>query len=159
PPRGERFDRLAEQLEIIEGLWTTPIGQTYSFHGKHYELMDSPALPKPAQSPHPPLIVGGKGPRRTPALAARFADAFNVPFAPLGSTSESFQAVRSACTVAGRDPASLRLSAAQELCCGRDDAQVRRRAEVLGADLAELRERGLAGTPAELVDKLGRFAE
>lgn len=62
PPVAERFDRLEEQLEIITGLWATPPGSTYSFAGRHYTLVDSPALPKPAQWPRPPVIVGGKGP-------------------------------------------------------------------------------------------------
>src|SRR3954447_3909586 len=79
PPVGERFDRLTEQLEIIDGLWRTPAGDPYSFSGRHYTMADSPALPKPVQSPRPPIIVGGKSPKRTPALAARFADEYNAP--------------------------------------------------------------------------------
>ena len=51
PPLGERFDRLTEQLDIITGLWTTPAGQTFDYAGKHYTVADSPALPKPVQSP------------------------------------------------------------------------------------------------------------
>ena len=159
PPAGERFDRLAEQLQIVTGLWDTPVGSTYNFSGKHYELVDSPALPKPAQSPRPPVIIGGRGPKRTPALAARFADEFNAPFRPLDETRAIFDAVQQACLTQGRDPATLRLSAAQTLCCGRDDAEVARRASVLGQDVAELRVSGLCGTPAELVDKIGRLAE
>src|SRR3954449_11866664 len=80
PPLGERFDRLEEQLEIITGLWSTPAGQTFDYDGKHYQLSDSPGLPKPAQSPRPPIIIGGHGKKRTPSLAARFADEFNAPF-------------------------------------------------------------------------------
>jgi F420-dependent oxidoreductase-like protein len=159
PARAERFDKLAEQLEIVTGLWATPAGSTYSFSGKHYELADSPALPKPVQSPRPPIIVGGKGPRRTPALAARFADEFNVPFWTLEQTRAVYDGVRQACATHGRDPATLRLSAAQELCCGRDDAEVARRAAIFGRDVEDLRATGLCGTPAELVDKIGRFAE
>src|SRR5688572_18141568 len=159
PPLGERFDRLTEQLEIVTGLWTAPVGSTYTFHGEHYELLDSPALPKPVQLPRPPVIVGGRGARRTPALAARFADEFNVPFCPLEETRAIYDRVHRACEAAGREPASLRLSAAQVLCCGRDEAQVRRRASVIGADVDEMRVGGLCGTPAELVDKIGRLSE
>src|SRR5487761_1537967 len=90
PPLGERFDRLAEQLEIITGLWTTPEGSTFSFEGTHYQLADSPALPKPAQRPRPPVIIGGHGPRRTPALAARYADEFNIAFSPAGVVAAQF---------------------------------------------------------------------
>lgn len=159
PATGERFDRLTEQLEIVTGLWGTPDGATFSYRGKHYELVDSPALPKPVQRPRPPVIVGGTGPRRTPALAARFADEFNVPFRGLDQTRSVYDAVRRACGERGRDPASLRLSAAQELCCGRNDAEVARRAAVFGGDVEALRAQGLCGTPAELVDKIGRFAQ
>ena len=80
PPLGERFDILTEQLEIITGLWDTADGETFSFSGAHYQLSDSPALPKPAQRPRPPVILGGAGARRTPRLAARFADEFNLGF-------------------------------------------------------------------------------
>jgi len=159
PPTGERFDRLAEQLEVVTGLWATPEGGTYTFHGKHYELVDSPALPKPVQRPRPPVIVGGWGPRRTPRLAARFADEYNAPFRTLDDTIGAYENVRRACEAAGRDPASLRLSAAQVLCCGRDDAEVRRRAAVLGRDPAQLRASGLCGTPTEIVDKIGQMAQ
>jgi len=159
PSLGERFDRLTEQLEIVTGLWETPLGESFSFPGKHYQLTSSPALPKPVQQPRPPLIIGGGGKRRTPALAARFADEFNLPFAGVSTTAEQFQRVREACTAAGRGPGSIVLSAAQVLCCGRDDAEVRRRAAAIGRDADDLRRHGLAGTPAEVVDKAGRFAE
>ena len=70
PDTKERFDRYAEQLELVTGLWATPMGETYSFDGAHYQLADSPALPKPTQE-KPPVLIGGRGKRRTPALAAR----------------------------------------------------------------------------------------
>ena len=89
PPLGERFDRLTEQLSVITGLWTTPPGETYDYSGAHYTVAKSPALPKPVQSPHPPIIVGGAGAKRTPALAAAFAAEFNIPFAPLEVTRPS----------------------------------------------------------------------
>lgn len=156
PGVGERFDRLEEQLEIVTGLWDTPVGERYSFTGKHYQLSDSPALPKPTA--RPPVIVGGGGPTRTPALAARFAAEFNRAFRPLDETRAQFERVRRACEVSGRsDP--MVFSAAQVLCCGTTEAEVARRAAALGREPSELRENGLAGTPAEVVDKLGRFAE
>src|SRR5579859_6280962 len=84
PSLGERFDRLEEQLAIITGLWTAAEGQTFSFEGAHYRVADSPGLPKPAQRPRPPVLVGGLGARRTPRLAARFADEYNVAFRSIG---------------------------------------------------------------------------
>ncbi len=153
PALGERFDRLEEQLEIVTGLWSTPVGQRFSFSGRHYSLRDCPALPKPAQA-RVPIIVGGGGPRRTPGLAARFADEFNLPFASLPDTAAQFDRVRAAADVAGRE---LVLSAAQVLCCGRDEAEVARRAEAIGRSPDSLRAAGLAGTPEEVVDKARRF--
>jgi F420-dependent oxidoreductase-like protein len=159
PEPAERFDRLEEQLEIITGLWSTAAGETFSYHGKHYTLIDSPALPKPVQQPRPPIIVGGQGRRRTPALAARFADEFNRAFDSLDNTRAQFDRVRAACADAGRDPDALVYSAAQVVCCGRTDDEVRRRAGAIGRDVGELRAHGLAGSPAEVSDGVGRLAE
>ena len=158
PPLAERFDRLEEQLEVVTGLWGTAEGKTFSFSGSYYTLTDSPALPKPVQRPRPPVLIGGGGERRTPRLAARFADEYNVPFDTVEASVAAFERVRRACQEAGRDPGSLVYSAAQTVCCGRDEAELARRAEATGEQLAELRRSGLAGSPAEIVDKLGRFA-
>ncbi|MGE0300415.1 LLM class F420-dependent oxidoreductase [Pseudonocardia sp.] len=155
----ERFDRLTEQLEIVTGLWTTPPGERYSFAGTHYTLDDSPALPKPVQRPRPPVIVGGQGPTRTPALAARFADEINVPFAGIDAVAAMFGRVDAACREIGRDPGELVRSAALTIAVGRDDAEVARRAKAIGQDAADLRAHGLAGTVAEVVDRLGRWRE
>jgi alkanesulfonate monooxygenase len=158
PPLGERFERLEEQFAIIRGLWETPAGETFGFDGRHYQLKDSPALPKPVQQPHPPLIVGGGGPKRTPRLAATYADEFNLPFSSLADTEAQFGRVRAACTEAGRDPGTLRLSAAQTVCCGADDAEVQRRATNMGRKAEDLRVHGVAGTPDEVVARLQEFA-
>jgi F420-dependent oxidoreductase-like protein len=159
PPVAERFDVLTEQLEVLTGLWGAGAGTTYSFSGRHQVLTDNPALPRPVQQPHPPVIVGGKGKRRTPELAARFADEYNVPFDTPEVVAACFDRARAACTAAGRDPATLVLSAAQTLAVGRDDAEVRRRADAIQADPDELRAGGLGGTVAEVVDKIGRLAD
>ena len=160
PPLAERFDRLAEQLEIITGLWSAPVGSTYSFEGTHYRLTDSPALPKPVQSPRPPVIVGGGGSRRTPALAARYADEYNSPFATVEVADQRFDRVRRACEEIGRDPASLTYSVAVTVCCGRTDAEVRARAERLGRDPQTLRERGaVVGTPGEVAEQFAAYGK
>ncbi|NIL78428.1 glucose-6-phosphate dehydrogenase [Rhodococcus sp. B10] len=159
PPLGERFDRLEEQLAVITGLWETPVGDTFSYDGKHYPVADSPALPKPVQSPRPPILIGGGGKKRTPALAAKYADEFNIPFASLDDTDTQFGRVRAACTTAGRDPESLAYSTALVLCCGKTEEDVARRAAAIGREVPELRENGAAGSPAELVDKIGRYGE
>jgi F420-dependent oxidoreductase-like protein len=159
PPVGERFGRLAEQLAVITGLWDVPAGQTFSFDGDYYQVRDSPGLPKPVQRPHPPVIVGGSGANRTPALAARYAAEFNAPFASVAQTGALYARVRETCQSVGRDPASLIYSAAQTTVCGRDEAELARRAEATGYPLAELRASQLAGSPAEIVDRIGQFAE
>ncbi|MGO9657476.1 MAG: LLM class F420-dependent oxidoreductase [Acidimicrobiales bacterium] len=157
PPVAERFERLEEQLAILTGLWATPVGGSYSYKGKHYQLADSPALPKPVQQPHPPLIVGGAGTKRTPALAASFADEFNMPFHGLADAGAQFSRVRAACESLGRDPASLRLSVAQVICCGADEAEVQRRANAIGHSVADLRANQVAGTPDEVVARLRAY--
>lgn len=151
PPVRERFERLDEQLAIVTGLWTTPLGQRFSFQGKHYELSDSPALPKPAQSPRPPVIVGGHGKRRTPELAARYADEFNVPFGSVESTGEAYARVRAACAKAGRDAPVF--SAAQTIAVGRTDVEAHRRADAIG------KVPPLYGTPQQVAEQIGRFAD
>lgn len=157
PGLGERFDRLTEQLEIITGLWTTPPGERFSHTGRHYTLTDSPALPKPVQRPHPPVVVGGMGPKRTPELAARFAAEFNAPFTDLDAATAQFARVDEACRALGRDP--LVRSTALATAVGRDDAEVARRAATLGRSPDELRADGLGGTVAQVVDRLGQWHE
>ena len=159
PPLRERFDRYAEQLEIVTGLWKTPAGETYSFKGEYYSLTDSPALPKPAQSPAPPVIVGGSGKKRTPALAARFADEFNLPFADQETAATQFARVEAAAQEIGRDPKEILRSVALVVGVGRDDAEVARRASAIGRDVDGLKASGLAGTPAEVVDRIGQWRE
>ena len=158
PATGERFDRLEEQLAIVTGLWGTPAGERFTYEGSHYRLTDSPALPKPTQ-PRPPVLVGGHGRRRTPDLAARYADEFNVPFGSEDDTRTLVARVREACERADRDPGTLTWSNALVVCVGADEAEVERRAAAIGQDAGELRKTGIAGTPEEAVEKIGRYGE
>ncbi len=156
PPTGERFERLEEQLTVITGLWGDD--PTFSFEGRHYQVADSPGLPKPWQKPHPPVIVGGAGARRTPRLAARFADEFNSPFLAPADAAAQFERVRQACADAGREPASMRFSSAVVVCCGSDDAEVARRAAAIGREVDELETNGACGTPDRVAQRLGEWA-
>jgi F420-dependent oxidoreductase-like protein len=156
---GERFDHLTEQLEVITGLWSTPAGATFAYAGRHYTLKDSPALPKPAQRPHPPIILGGAGPKRTPALAARFANEFNVPFHDPAGVRRQVENTRRACESAGRDPASMTYSAAVCVVCGTRASEVERRAIAIGRTVEYARQAGPTGTPPEVVDQLGAYRD
>lgn len=159
PPLGERFDRLEDQLAIVRGMWDTPVGDTFDHVGHHHSVSGSPALPKPAQAGGPPLIIGGGGPRRTPALAARYAAEFNTPFMSVEGFVAQCDRVRAACDEVGRDPSTMIFSAALVVCCGSDEAEVIRRAASIGRDPAELRTNGAAGTPSEVATTLRRWMD
>ncbi|MBB5162027.1 LLM class F420-dependent oxidoreductase [Mycobacterium sp. AZCC_0083] len=160
PPLGERFDRLSEQLDIITGLWTTAIGETFDYFGTHYSIVDSPALPKPVQTPLPPIVIGGSGAKRTPALTAKFASEFNMPFASLDELKTQYGRVAAALADAGRAADSLTYSAAFVVCAGRDESEIARRAAAIGREVDELRSNSpLVGTPDEIVDRLTPFAD
>ncbi len=160
----KRFGILAEQLEVVTGLWRTPVGERFDFTGEHYTLTDSPALPKPLQQAAiaggagVPVIVGGQGPKRTPALAARFASEYNASFPAIADVPMLFDRVDAACEEIGRDPQSLVRSVALVVCVGADEAELARRAAAIGREPAELREHGVAGTVSEAVDRLGALA-
>ena len=160
PGLGERFERLEEQLDIITGLWGTPVGETFDYAGAHYTVADSPALPKPVQRPHPPIVIGGGGPTRTPALAARFAAEFNLAFPTLDFVPLQYGRVRAAMERAGRPAEDIVYSAAFVVCAGADESELTRRATAIGRDLEELRANSpLVGTPDEIANRLGVFAE
>ncbi|MFB6556781.1 LLM class flavin-dependent oxidoreductase, partial [Streptomyces sp. NPDC056405] len=135
----------------------TEAGAEFSYEGRHYQLEKSPALPKPAQA-KVPVLIGGHGATRTPRLAAQYADEFNMPFASLEDSERQFGRVRAAAEAAGRRGDDLVYSNALVVCVGKDDAEVARRAAAIGREVHELKANGLAGSPAEVVDKLGRYA-
>ncbi|MEC3916857.1 LLM class F420-dependent oxidoreductase [Nocardia sp. CDC160] len=158
PFPAQKFPRFEEQLAIVTGLWSTPVGETFSFSGEHYTLVDSPALPKPAQE-RIPVIIGGMGAKRTPRLAARYATEFNAPFQSAQDSAEQFERVRRAAKDAGRDPHDITFSNALVACVGATDAEVAKRAAAIGREVDELKANGLAGSPDEVVAKIGQYAE
>ncbi|AXH98032.1 LLM class F420-dependent oxidoreductase [Ornithinimicrobium avium] len=159
PDAPGRFDLLEDALQVITGLWATPTGETFSHTGTTLTVTDSPGLPKPAQQPRPPIIMGGSGKRRTPALAARFADEFNMSFPTVEDTIRQYGRIDDACRSVGRDPSSILRSVALVACVGRDESEIRHRADAIGRDVDELRTNGLTGTPAEVVDRIGQWQE
>ncbi|WP_404955304.1 LLM class F420-dependent oxidoreductase [Streptomyces sp. 147326] len=156
PFPADRMSRLEEQLAIVTGMWATEAGATFDFTGRHYQVENSPALPKPAQA-RVPVLIGGHGAKRTPRLAARYASEFNVPFASITDSERQFGRVREAAEEAGRKPDDLIYSNALVVCVGKDDAEVARRGAVIGRDVDELKANGLAGSPAEVVEKIGAY--
>lgn len=158
PPIIERFDRLSEALAIISGLWGTPEADSFSYEGDHFTLVDSPALPRPYQRPAPPIIVGGRGKRRTPTLAAAYASEFNVPFANPDEWRELTMPVVEACESRERDPESLVWSAVQVVAIGESEAEFARRSEAIGREKSELRQNGVAGLIDEAVERIAAFA-
>lgn len=155
-PLGQRFDVLSEQLAVISGLWSTPLGETFNFTGNHYTLENSPALPKPVQS-SVPIIIGGRGLKKTPALAAQYATEFNMPFVVIDDFVGQCSRVREACTAIGREPSTLKYTCAQTIVCGVDNAEVARRAKNIGREVAELTESGLCGTPDQVIAKIKQW--
>jgi len=158
PATGTRFEILEEQLAIVSGLWSTAEGERFGHAGRHYQITDSPGLPKPLQRPGPPIIVGGHGKKKTPALAARYATEYNCAFSPVDEVAEMFDLVRAACTAIDRT-APIVMSTAQTICCGRSDAEIARRAEAIGRPVEKLRSDGLCGTPEEIAARIRDFAK
>ncbi|MET8877244.1 LLM class F420-dependent oxidoreductase [Nocardia sp. NPDC004604] len=154
----DKFTRFEEQLAIITGLWASKVGDKFTFDGQHYQLTDSPALPKPVQD-SVPILIGGYGATRTPRLAATYATEFNMPFGSIEDSARQFDRVRAAVAARGRRADDLVYSNALVACVGASDAEVARRADAIGREVDELKTNGLAGSPAEVVDKIARYAE
>jgi F420-dependent oxidoreductase-like protein len=158
PSTRERFDRLEEQLAIITGLWQTPTGDEagFSFQGQHWQVEANHTPPRPVQRPYPPVIIGGSGPKRTPAIAARFADEFNGALG--GDLRERFAVFARACEAIGRDPDEARRSAVIPVACGTTAAEAERRASVMGGS-GLIRANATIGSPQLLVDRIGELNE
>jgi alkanesulfonate monooxygenase SsuD/methylene tetrahydromethanopterin reductase-like flavin-dependent oxidoreductase (luciferase family) len=144
-----------EQLEVITGLWRTNVGDRFNYDGKYYTLIDAPALPKPLQKPGPPIIVGGRGPKRTPEIAGRFADEFNMPFKTVAQTAVAFDRVRAAAARHGRQ---VTLSAGVVVAIGRTAAEAERRAAPLHVPSALPPEDPVVGDPERLVERITEMA-
>ncbi len=156
PPK--RFGMLAEHLEVVSSLWALPVGETYSFAGDFVTVEDSPGLPKPVQA-RIPIIVGGMGTARTPALAARFATEYNANWADEAELAAQFGRIDAACDAIGRERGDLRRSTAQQAVVGRTEADYLARAEALRVDAAAHRANHLGGTPSEIADRVAAYAE
>jgi len=166
PRTRERFDRLEEQLAIITGLWGAGAGSGFSFDGAHFRIEDNRTPPRPVQHPHPPIIIGGTGPKQTPAIAARYATEFNgaLPIGnqgaqvdPGASLRERFAVFARACVAIGRDPGEARRSVVLPVACGATPADTERRAAVIGSEF--MRTNAASGSPAQVTERIGVLAE
>jgi F420-dependent oxidoreductase-like protein len=117
PATRERMEIFAEQLEVVHRQWKS---EPFSFEGEHYRLLDCDPHPKPVQSPHPPLIVGGRGGPRSVALAARWADEYNTVSATPDECRALRERIAAACERESREP--LPLSVMTELIRDPDEA-------------------------------------
>jgi F420-dependent oxidoreductase-like protein len=156
PPMKERFDRLEEELAIITGLWLAG-DQNFSFDGRYYRIDDNQSPPQVTQRPHPPIIVGGAGPKRTPAIAARFATEFNAALSSVEQARARFGVFAAACEAIGRDPSGARKSGFIPVAIGSTQAEADRRAEIVGS--SRIRESMLIGSPALLTDRIAELAK
>lgn len=159
PDLGTRFDRLEEYADIVTGLWDTTEGETFSYDGEHYQVTDNPGLPKPVQSPRPPMIIGGHGKVRTPRLAAVIGAEWNAMFSGLDKFAELSSNVRYVCQELGRDPDALVYSNSLVVCVGQDEDEFRRRAAAIGREPDELRANGVCGLPDEARKRIAAFAD
>jgi probable F420-dependent oxidoreductase len=163
---GERFELLEDTLAYLGALFGP---EPASFEGRRFELREAYNHPGPVQEPRPPLFVGGKGGPRLLRIAARHADGWNTVWR---WTPEHYAAraaaAREACEREGRDPGGFRLSLGLFTVVGEDEADVKRRYELIGnrlpnrvvesTPLDELRQDGLVGTPDQLLERIGAFA-
>lgn len=157
PFPAKRFDLLEDNLAIITGLWSTPVGETFSYTGAHYTLSEAPALPNPVQSPVP-VIVGGSGPRRTPALAARYATEFNIGFVDDERVAERFAGVRAACEQIGRDPGSLTYSVALPTVVGRTRSELAGRLARIGQSDSD-DSAAIVGLADQVIERVTRLVD
>ena len=151
-PIGERFDRLDEEMQILNGLWTTPLGEPFSFEGRFWQLEEARNFPVLVQKPRPPIVIGGTGPRRTPLMAAKYADEFNSGGG--AGTAERFANVRRVCEEIGRDPSTLRMSVTTQVICGSTRAEAQERLERLGDPGRRMLSRGPLGDVPTVVGAL-----
>ncbi len=149
PPTGERFDRLEEALAIITGLWTTEPGERFSFEGRHWQIDGCANFPRSAERSRPRIIVGGVGPKRTPRIAARYADEFNAALS--ASDSGVVENFRRICEEVGRDPDTVSISTVLPVSCGATRQEAEARRDRLGEAGRRLLSAGVVGTPADVV--------
>lgn len=135
PPLKERFDRFDEALEVIVGLLSN---ETTTFEGAHYQLRDARCEPKPVQQPHPPILIGGGGEKRTLRAVARHAQHWNLASGDVAEFNHKREVLARHCAEIGRDPSEIMTSTHLRLSRSGDPASVVQQAEAFaeaGMDL------------------------
>src|SRR5215470_9272800 len=155
----ERLERLDEACHVIRSLWTE---RRSNYKGRHYQLSDAPLDPKPLQTPHPELMIGGGGERVTLRIVATHADHWNVWGGPQVLARKG-AILDDHCAKVGRDPKSITRSVNMALHITDDKAEVERLAQTIatrmGRHAADARDTCLAGSPAEIRDRLHQLRE
>ena len=159
PEINKRFDILEESLEVLSNIWTMQTGKLFNYEGKTVQFENSMGLPKPKQENGPPIIMGGIGKKRTPALVAKYASEYNTPFVSPADFLSLVNVVKSSCEKMDRNPDDLIYSCAQVFCCGETEEIFKRRASAIGREVDELRLNGLAGTPEEVSKRIEEFTD
>ncbi|MER5915806.1 LLM class flavin-dependent oxidoreductase [Streptomyces sp. NPDC001982] len=131
-----------------------PPDRRFTFHGAHYQVTDAEPTLTPVQRPHPPIIIGGTGPIRTPRLAAQHADDYNAAFTSANMAGEHYRRVAAACAAMGRPVDTMTFSTLQTTCCGRTEREVARRVAAAGETPGRI---ALHGSPDQIVHQIGRF--
>jgi alkanesulfonate monooxygenase SsuD/methylene tetrahydromethanopterin reductase-like flavin-dependent oxidoreductase (luciferase family) len=155
----DRSERLGEALEIITRMFSAPVT---TFEGRHYQVRELPNLPGPVQQPHPPIHIGGAGPRRTLPLVARYGDVWNVPTYALDHLGSLTRVLDAECEQIDRDPLSVRRSVEGVLAMGRPEqlsevlALARRRYGMAGYGLEA---GGFTGTSEEVSDRIAQLMD
>lgn len=173
PPPAERFERLEETIEVLRALWTQ---DEANFGGKHFQLRGAHGHPKPAQRPHPPIVIGGTGEKRSLRTVARFADEWNAHGVTLDLYRQKRAALDRHCEEIGRDPATIRRSVAGACIVAETRTEIERQLKIFAEtfpldapaffpsaatshSIEDMRDRGwFIGTPDEVVEQIEAFA-
>jgi F420-dependent oxidoreductase-like protein len=165
PPLGARMDVLEEQLQVVIGNWTGTEAHPFSFTGQHYSLSELNAEPKPVQLPHPPIVIGGSGGRRSCRLAARYANEYNTVSPTPEEVVERRGRLAEACEAEGRP--MLPFSVMTCVLAGADEAELSERVgrleRQMGAEAGSIRRNPhhgwIIGTIPEVAEQLRALAE
>jgi len=156
---GERLQRLDEACQVLNMLWTQ---ERSTFKGKYYQLDDAPLMPKPVQKPRPELMIGGGGEKVTLKIVARWADHWNVWGGP-ETLAQKGKILDGYCAAIGRDPKTILRSAVMVPVLSEDRAQIDRIQQIfmqrMSRDEASAKDTMLAGSVAQIQDKLGKLRE